>query len=163
MMPPRLRKLVLTTHVASSVGSLGAVAGFFVLAIAGLTSRDVQFVRSAYMAMNAIAELVVVPLMLASLLIGIVASVGTRWGLFRHYWLIAKLALTILAIVVLLLQMDTIGMLARTAASASPSKADLGQQVRMVVHSAAGLVVLLVLVVLSVYKPAGITRYGLRT
>ena len=160
-MTPRLRKFVLTTHIASSVGLLGAVAGFLALAIAGLTSRDGEVVRSAYIAMNAIAELVIVPLMLAALVIGIIASLATRWGLLRYYWLIAKLGLTIIATVVLLLQMDTVGLLARSAAAASLSEAYFGQQVRMVVHSAGGLVVLLVLVVLSVYKPPGLTRYGI--
>ena len=63
--------------------------------------------------------------------------------------------------IVLLLQMDTVGLLARSAAAASLSDAYFGQQVRMVVHSAGGLVVLLVLVVLSVYKPPGLTRYGI--
>ena len=159
-MTPRLRKFVLTTHIASSVGLLGAVAGFLALAIAGLTSRDGEVVRSAYVAMNAIAELVIVPLMLAALVIGIIESLATRWGLVRYYWLIAKLVLTIIATVVLLLQMDTMGLLARSAASASLSDAYFDQQVRMVVHSAGGLVVLLALVVLSVYKPPGMTRYG---
>ena len=36
-MGPRLRKLLLTVHVASSVGTLGAVAAFFVLAVAGFS------------------------------------------------------------------------------------------------------------------------------
>ena len=39
-MTPRVRKWALTAHIAFSVGWLGAVAGFLVLSIAGLTSRD---------------------------------------------------------------------------------------------------------------------------
>ena len=48
-MTPRLRKLMLTAHVTSSVGWLGAVAVSFALAVAGLTSQDAQTVRGAYL------------------------------------------------------------------------------------------------------------------
>jgi hypothetical protein len=161
-MPPRLRKFALTAHVASSVGLLGAVAGFLVLSVAGLTSHDAWVARAAYVAMNLTAEFVIVPLAFASLLVGIVESLGTMWGLWRYYWVVAKLLLTVFATIVLLLQMDTIGRLADLAADGALSTADLGQQTRLVVHAAGGLLVLLVPVVLSVYKPWGITRYAVR-
>jgi len=51
-MTPRLRKLALTTHITSSVGRLGAVAGFLALTVAGLTSRDAQMARAVYVAME---------------------------------------------------------------------------------------------------------------
>ncbi len=44
-MTPRLRKLGLTAHIIFSVGWLGAVAGFLVLSIGGLTSQDAEMVR----------------------------------------------------------------------------------------------------------------------
>src|SRR5215207_577011 len=100
IMAPRLRKFTLTAHVAFSVGWLGAVAGFLALAIAGLTSQDAQKVRAAYLAMELIARFVIVPLNLASLLTGLVQSLGTKWGLFRHYWILVKLLITILSTIV---------------------------------------------------------------
>lgn len=84
MMTPALRKFGLTAHVSSSVGWFGAVAGFLALAVSGLTSRDAQVVRAVYLAMNLIGWSVIVPLSLASLLTGVVQSLGTPWGLFRH-------------------------------------------------------------------------------
>ena len=51
-MRPRLRKFVLTAHVVSSVGWLGAIAVFLALAIAGLASQQAQLVRGAYLAME---------------------------------------------------------------------------------------------------------------
>jgi hypothetical protein len=77
-MTPRLRKFALTAHVVLSVGWLGAVAVSLALAIAGLTGQDDQVVRAAYLAMNTIGESVLVPLALASLLTGLVLSLGTR-------------------------------------------------------------------------------------
>jgi hypothetical protein len=162
-MTPRLRKFALTAHVASSVGSLGAVAGFLALAVAGLTSQDGQMVRGAYLAMELTAWFVIVPLVLASLLTGVVQALGTQWGLLRHYWVLAKLLLTVLAAIVLLLQMELICYLAGVAAQTTLSSLDLREaRHSLVVHAAGGLLVLLVPVVLSLYKPRGMTRYGWR-
>ena len=162
-MTPRLRKFALTAHVSSSVGLLGAIAGFLALAVAGLTSQDAQMVRAAYLAMELTAWFVIVPLAFASLLTGLVQSLGTTWGLFRHYWVLAALFLTVLATIVLLLKMTLIGYVAGVAAEATLSSADLrAARTELVVHAAAGLLVLLVPAALSVYKPRGMTRYGWR-
>jgi len=109
----RLRKLALTAHVTSSVGLLGSIAAFLSLAIAGLTSQDAQTVRAAYLAMELIARFVIVPLAFASLLTGLIQSLGTPWGLFRHYWVVVKLLLTVFATVVLLVKMELVGYAAR--------------------------------------------------
>jgi hypothetical protein len=163
IMRPRLRKFMLTVHIASSVGLLGAVAVFLVLAVIGLTSEDGEMVRAAYVAMGVTAWVVIVPLAFASLLIGIVESLGTRWGLFRHYWILAKLVLTALVVVVLLVQMRGINTVAGVAAATTLSSADL-REVRLsfVLHAGGGLLVLLLPLGLSVYKPRGRTRYGQR-
>ncbi len=162
-MTPRLRKFALTAHVTSSVGWLGAVAAFLALAVASLTSQDAQMVRAAYLAMELTAWFVIVPLAFASLLTGLVQSLGTKWGLFRHYWVLAKLLLTVLATIVLLLQMESISYIAGVAAETTLSSADLREaRISLVAHAGGGLLVLLVPATLSVYKPRGMTRYGRR-
>ena len=163
IMTPGLRKFALTVHVTSSVGWFGAVAGFLTLAVAGLTSQDTQLVRAAYLAMELTTRFVIVPLALVSLLSGVVSSLGTRWGLFRYYWVLMKLLITIFATIVLLVHTQPIDLLAGVAAKMAVFSADLHKtQILMVVASGAALVVLLVLTVLSVYKPQGMTRYGQR-
>jgi hypothetical protein len=163
IMGPRLRKFVLVAHVASSVGSLGAVAVFLVLAVVGLASRDGETVRAVYIANALIAWFVILPLIVASLLIGLVQSLGTPWGLIRHYWVLVKLALTVITVVVLLLQMGGIGKVAAVAAETSLLGADLvGLRNSLWVHAAGGLAVLLTTTVLSIYKPRGLTPYGWR-
>jgi hypothetical protein len=160
-MTPSLRKLLLTAHITFSVGWLGAVAAFLALAIAGLTSRDAQMVRTAYSAMELTARFVIVPLALASLLSGLIESLGTPWGLFRHYWVLVKLLLTIFATMVLLAKMPLIGYAARRAAETTLSRGDLrAVGIQLAVHATGGLLVLLVVTALSVYKPWGLTRYG---
>ena len=64
--------------------------------------------RAAYIAMELTGWFVIVPLSLASLLTGLVQSLGTTWGLFRHYWVLVKFLLTIGATIVLLLHMPTV-------------------------------------------------------
>ncbi|MGH6838249.1 MAG: hypothetical protein ACREDT_05535 [Methylocella sp.] len=158
-----LRKFALTAHVACSVGLVGSITNFLALAIAGLTSENAQMVRAAYLAMELTARFVIVPLTFASLLTGLIQSLGTPWGLFRHYWVLIKLLLTAFATIVLLVKMELIRYAARLAGGTILSLADLrAAGVQLVIHAAGGLLVLLVPVALSLYKPQGMTRYGWR-
>jgi hypothetical protein len=160
-MTPGVRKLVFTAHVASSVGWLGAVAGFLALSVIGLTSEDAQTVRGAYLVMEPAAWLILVPLAFASLLTGLVQALGTTWGLFRHYWVLFKLLINLFATIVLLLYLETFSSMAGVAADSS---ADLGavRNPSPMLHAAAALLLLLAATTLAVYKPRGITRYGRR-
>lgn len=121
-------------------------------------------VRAAWIANELIAWYVIVPFSLASLLIGVVNALGTPWGLFRHYWVLVKLLLTLFAIIVLLLQMESISYMGGLAAETTLSNADLRglRSPGLVIHAGGGLLVLLVTTTLSVYKPRGLTRYGWR-
>lgn len=162
-MTPRLRKFMLTTHVTSSVGWLGAVAVFVALAVVGLTSQDAQVVRAVYLVMEPAAWFVLVPLTSASLLTGLVQSLGTPWGLFRHYWVLFKLLINVVAIVILLTYMRTLSYFAGIAAATTESSEDLGmlRTPSVLLHSSLALLLLLVATGLAVYKPRGMTRYGL--
>lgn len=163
IMTRSLRNFALTAHITCSVGLLGAIAAFLALAIASLTGQDSQFIRVAYLAMALIAQFVIVPLAIGSLLTGLIQSLGTSWGLFRHYWVLAKFLLTSFATVVLLAKMELIAYGAKLAGEQVMARADLrAVGFELMIHSAAGLLVLLVPVVLSVYKPRGLTSYGRR-
>jgi hypothetical protein len=156
--PPLLRKAVLTAHVVTSVGWLGAVVAYLALDVTAATSGDADLVRSAYGAMDLLVASVIVPLALASVVIGVVNALGTTWGLFRHYWVVVKLLLTLVATAVLLLQVPTVRSLAEAAGSAGDPRELPGT----LAHSVGGLVVLVVVTILSTYKPRGQTRYGWR-
>jgi hypothetical protein len=162
-MTPRLRKFALTAHVTSSIGWFGAVAAFLALAIAGMINQNTQLVQAAYLAMELTTWFVIVPLAFISLLSGVVSSLGTNWGLLRYYWVLLKLLITVLATIVLLVHTQPIDLLAGAVASTTVFSADLQSlQLLMVTASSAALVVFIVLTVLSVYKPRGMTRYGQR-
>lgn len=156
-MPAWLRKIVVTSHVTSSVGWLGAVGGFLVLAVAGLESRNSQVVSGAYLSMGLTTWYVILPLALISLATGVVASLGTAWGLFRHYWVLVKLLLTLFITVILLIHVQPIDALAAAAVTARTIDPGLyGAQKLMVIASGCAFLVLLWLTGLSVYKPRGL-------
>jgi hypothetical protein len=162
-MTPRLRKFALTAHVTSSVGWFGAVATFLALAVAGLTSKDAQTARGAYLAMELTTWFVIIPSAFASLLTGLVVSLGTAWGLFRHYWVLVKLLITVLGAIILLAHTRPIGILAGIARETAFSGVDLHRlQIQLVADAGAALLVLLVATTLAVYKPRGMTPYGRR-
>jgi hypothetical protein len=160
---PRLRKLVLTAHITFTVGWLGAVVAFLALAIAGLTSRDSQTVRAAYLSMALITSYVIVPFSIAPLLTGPILSLGTPWGLFRHYWILAKLLITVLSTVLLLIHLQPIRFLALAATTPTDFNADVQRlQVQMVAASGTALFALVLATTLAVFKPRGLTPYGWR-
>jgi hypothetical protein len=95
-----------------------------------------------------------------TLLTGLVMALGTRWGLFRFYWVVVTLTLTTFAVVVLLLHLPAISAGATAARIADAAGLDaLGGDL---FHASLGLAVLLANLVLNIYKPPGLTRYGWR-
>ena len=161
MMTPALRRLTFTTHITSSVGWVGAVLAFLALAVIGFTSDDEVKVRGAYLLMAPAAWFVLVPLVHASLLSGIVLSLGTTWGLFRYYWVVLKLGITVFATVILLIYMGTFRQMAGVAADPVVDLA-IVRTASPIVHAILALVLLVAATVLGVYKPFGMTAYGER-
>ncbi len=155
---PRTRRLVLIAHIATSVGWVGAVAAYLVLDITAVTGTDPFTVRAAYSAMDMIIWNAIVPLAIASVLIGVVNALGTRWGIFRHWWVVVKLLLTLFATVILVSEAQTVSTLANMATSIPDPRGLPGT----LPHSMGGLVVLLAITALAVIKPRGLTRYGWR-
>lgn len=163
LMTPRLRKFALTAHVTSSVGWLGTVAAFQALAIAALMSREPETVRGFYLAMAFTGWYVIVPFCIASLVTGLVMSLGTPWGLFRYYWVLVKFLITVVAALILFGFTQTLSSLGDLAADPTLSMYGLRNLNQSpVLHSGGGLLAILLATILAVYKPWGMTRYGRR-
>ena len=158
---PALRKFTFTTHVTSSVGWVGAALVFLALAAIGISSQDEKTVRGAYLVMAPAGWFVLVPLAHASLVSGIALSLGTPWGLIRHYWVVFKLVITLFSTAILLIYMGTFRQMAGVAAD---PVADLGlvRNPSPLVHSILALVLLIAATLLAIYKPFGMTPYGER-
>ncbi len=125
IMSPRLRKFALTAHVTVSLGWIGSVVAYLALVVAAMNRQDAQTLRAAWIAMDLTGWSVIVPLSLLSLLTGVIMSLGTKWGLFRHYWVLISLAATLFATVVLLRHMRTVSFFAGVAAEMD--RADVGR------------------------------------
>jgi hypothetical protein len=161
-MSPAVRKLALAIHLTTSVGWIGAVAGYLALDLTVTTSGDPSVVRAAWVAMGLIASWVIVPSAVASLLTGLVMALGTKWGLFRHWWVLISFLLTVGATGVLLSETRVIADSASVAAASSTTTDQLLALPSTLPHSVGGLVVLLAVQVLNIYKPQGLTPYGWR-
>lgn len=160
---PAIRKGVLTVHLTASLGWLGSVAAYLVLAVAGLNSSDAMFVRGSYIGADLIMRFMIVPLSFGALTTGIVIALATPWGLFRHYWVVVTLVLNVFSIIPLLLHAQGTSRVARAAAIRALSATDLsGSRNELVTTAAAALVMLLVAMTLNVYKPRGLTPWGWR-
>jgi hypothetical protein len=161
-MSPPIRKLALAIHLSCSVGWLGAVVAYLALDLTVATSGDPQLVRAAWIGMGMVVSSVIVPLALASLITGLVMALGTRWGLFRHWWVLISFVLTVLATVVLLSEAGLISSIAERAADPGTPGEQLLRYPPTLLHSIGGLLVLVVVQVLNVYKPQGLTPFGWR-
>lgn len=153
-----VRRAALAVHVISSVGWIGAAAAYLVLGITAARSDNPLTIRGAWIGMELLGWQAVLPLGCLALLTGLVMSVGTPWGLVQHYWVLIALVLTTLALTVLIFHMPAV-----TAGAAQARTLDDRAVTELsgdVLHPALGLVVLIMVAVLNIFKPRGMTRYG---
>ena len=153
-MRPGVRKAVLTAHVVVSVAWIGLAAGLIALAVVGLDSGEAW----AYRAIGVLGGTLLTPLSVSAFVTGIVLGLGTKWGLVRHYWVAAKLVVTVGLVLAAQLALGRFISAAAERAAAGDPIGELGRSVLS--GSIANLVLLVVMTVLSVYKPWGRTRHG---
>ena len=133
---------------------------YLALGIAAVSTDTGSTISGAWQAMETMGWFVIVPLAVTSLVTGILMALGTKWGLFRYYWVVISLALTAFSVVVLVLHMPTVTATAEVARDADlATLKSLGGDL---FHPGIGLVVLLGVQVLNIYKPQGLTKYGWR-
>lgn len=154
------RKVVLSAHLTVSVGWIGAVVAYLALGITAVRSDRSEVIRAMWDAMEVTGWYVIVPLAVSSFVTGVLIALGTKWGLFRHYWVVISFVLTAFSVVILVLHMPSVTATAEFARTAERSElkslgGDLG-------HPGIGLAILLFVQVLNLYKPRGLTRYGWR-
>jgi hypothetical protein len=95
----RARKTALTAHVAVGATWLGAVAANLLLGVSAAVSDDETLADAYYTSMDRLVDFIPAAA-IATLATGLLLALATRWGLFRHWWIIAKLALAVATAVV---------------------------------------------------------------
>jgi hypothetical protein len=93
LLPLRLRQGVITAHIIMSVGLLGDSAGFAAVALRLSNTVDPVARRELLETLNMFSLTFGIPLSLGTLVSGIALGVGTKWGVFRYPWVMAKLLL----------------------------------------------------------------------
>ena len=148
---PRVRKAIVAAHTLVAVGWFGIVLAKLVLEIVAVSMADQSVARAGYLFMGTLDRAVFPPAAVATLISGIVLSVGTAWGLFRHWWIVVKLVLTI---GVVLTGIVFVG--AWTEQTVAATDAELGAASLWLIGSAVVHALMLgAATVISVFKPWG--------
>ncbi|WP_216209322.1 hypothetical protein [Amycolatopsis aidingensis] len=152
----RGRRWLLFAHVVSSVGWIGVEVSILGLGVVGLTSSDPATIRSSQVAIGLLGGTFYLPASLLALVTGVLLGLGTKWGLVRHYWVLAKLVLT----VALFLGGNLAVMPELVAGARAAARGELGSgQVIAVTAMSAGLTLLLIATLLSIFTPWGKSRW----
>ena len=159
--PPPVYRFLLAAHVVVSGGWLGIAVAKLVLGLAAATSGAPAVSRPLYLSMEAV-NFAFPPAAIATLVTGILLSLGTKWGLLKYYWVATKLALTVGVIATGFTLVDRLILRSISAPSAQivGDDAVLGvpsAPALLISLSAAHVLMLGVATVLSVYKPWGKT------
>jgi hypothetical protein len=153
-MGPTARNLLLSAHVAVTVSALGADIVLLALGVAGLSGAAAPTV---YPAMALIGSSVMAPLAVASLGSGLALALLTRWGLFHHWWVAIKLAITSVLTVLVVLVLGPRFEAAAEAARLGLALTD-SERGQLVITSLVGSSLLIVTIALAVFKPRGRVR-----
>jgi hypothetical protein len=140
---------VLTAHILGSVGWFG-VAVFVLFAFVASQATGDATLSNALLRTVETSPRLSVPVGLIAAATGVVLSLGTKWGLVRHWWVVAKIAI---AIVVVLTDAFVLGHAAHDHLAGVSSPGDLYGPT--IAHA----VVLAVATLLSVLKPKGRTPW----
>jgi len=152
------RRLILTVHIGASVGWLGAAYVGLVLAVVGLTTPDAGRRAAAYQVLDLLDLAAWVPLGGAAVGTGFVLGMGTKWGLVRYWWVLAKLVGGgVVLVVPLLARSPNVDRANAAIAAGAPVG---GLAVSVLAPCIASVVVLSISTALSTYKPGGRTPWS---
>ena len=157
-----LRKTLLTLHVVTAVGLLGSVAGLLVAAVRAATRDDVVDAHAIYELMAILPFTLGIPFSFLALGSGVVLGLTSRWGVLRHWWVTAKLALLgatiLLGAVAVGPTVDTL-----VDGTASAGAVDREGAWRLVAVLATQLAMVVAAVILAMFRPGGRTPWAGRS
>lgn len=153
-LPLNARHALLTAHIVMAVALLGDAAGDLAVAIRTSTIDNPVLVHDSAKTLNLFSLVFGIPLSFGALVTGLALGLGTRWGVFRYPWVVAKLALIVSVILV-------------GAFVIGPGSNDLVQGTdttgRLIAGAAYDVAALTIATSLSVFKPGRAFRREPRT
>jgi hypothetical protein len=162
-MPPKVRKTVLVLHVIMSVGWLGVTFTDVTLVATAIASDAAQVRGSMFRALGVIADVLLIPISWSAFLTGLLLSLGTRWGLVRHKWVLTKFCLTTVALALTTFSLVPGLKELRDQVAATPAghafPLDSRDVVSLLVAGVISTSIYTTCVILSAFKPWGRTRW----
>ncbi|GGM14344.1 hypothetical protein GCM10010129_68170 [Streptomyces fumigatiscleroticus] len=163
----RPRKALVVVHIIAAACWTGVALMMSAVGVSALTGGDIEDVAAAYRLMETFDVGLLAWLNVAATMSGISVAMTSQWGVIRYYWVAAKLAISVL---VLLLAfgwlhdtLETAASKAERLAETGGSTAQLGTTPALVAAGFGFAFLQLVLaMLLSLYKPGGRTRRGRR-
>ena len=142
---PTARRVVLTAHIVAGVGLLGDVAAVLAINVRAAGTADPQLAAASYELLGMFTVLFGIPLSFVALGSGVALGLSSKWGVVRHGWVAAKLAL--------LAGLILVGALVLGPGTEAMRSGDGGAEARLIAGSAYDVVALLLATGLSVFKP----------
>ncbi|MEH0111113.1 hypothetical protein V6N00_15475 [Tersicoccus sp. MR15.9] len=156
----RARHLTLIAHLTTMGAWIGVDAALVVLAVTSVVTGD----RGVAGLCLAVLPLLLWPMAVAGLLTlatGLVLGWGTRYGVLRHWWVVVKLAITLVYLTLIPVGLTpTVLDRARLGHELLDGRATEAALRQLVFPAVVGPVLLVTAVVLAVVKPWGRVRRG---
>jgi len=140
-----VRRALLTVHIICGVGLLGDVAAVLAVNVRAATTTDPGFASASYELLQMFSVVFGIPLSFGALLTGLTLGLRSKWGVFRHAWVTAKL--------MLLLSVILVGALVIGPATAEMRAGNGDAEATLIAAAAWDVLALTAATVLSVYKP----------
>ncbi|MFJ5842658.1 DUF2269 domain-containing protein [Streptomyces shenzhenensis] len=153
------RRSLLVVHVTASASWLGLTLGLLALGITAATTGQAAAVAASVRSMGLFADRLLLPVAFATLVSGLVLSLGTPWGPARHRWVWIKFWLTLATAAATAFALRP-GVHAAVAAVAGGGP--LPDAGAVLTGPAVSLAAYVFMTVISVLKPWGPTRRGRR-
>jgi hypothetical protein len=152
------RNLLLSLHIAASVGVLGTDLVLLTFGVASLAGADPLTV---YPAARLVGTWLVAPLALLTLGTGLALALLTPWGLFNYWWVTIKLAIVVvLTGAVLFVLVPSLSATAAMVSGSAPQPLSTGQRLPLLLAPAAASTLLAIALLLAVFKPGWRLRAG---
>lgn len=149
-----VRRALLVVHVAVSVSWLGLTLGLLTLGITAYATGDPTLTEASYRAMKVFSDWLLVPVVVTTLVSGLVLSLGTPWGLARHRWVWIKFWITLVTGAATVFALRP-GIVHAASGGGVPDSS-------LVAAPSVATAAYLFMTVISVLKPWGLTRRGRR-
>ncbi|MEV6375430.1 hypothetical protein [Micromonospora musae] len=149
--PPTARKALLTLHLVTSLGWLGADLVLLTLGVAVLRGADPDVV---YPVAALIGTVLFAPLAVAVWTVGVASALLTPWKLLRYRWVSVKLLITTAMVVLVLFLLTPNLRAAGELGAALPAR----DRADLVIAPAVSTSLMVIATVLSTYKPWGRMR-----